>query len=421
MDVRKLDYINEDLYYDNINGLKTYILPKKEYNKYFAMITVDYGSKDIKFSKSKEEPLKEYPLGIAHFLEHKLFEEKEGNIFNQFSAMGASPNAYTNFENTSYYFSCTSNFEKCLELLIRFVFNPYFTDENVEKEKGIIEQEIKMYEDNPGFKVYFNLLQNMYKSHPIKYDIAGTVESIYKITPEMLYHCYNTFYNPQNMALVIVGDIDVNKVKENLLNFIPQKELFVPLLGEYDSKDNIVTHLAQNSMGLSVPNFIQGFKDNFTFTSKQDLLRRKLIINILSRLYLGRTSDFFETVYNKSLINDSFSYEYTIEDEYAYLLMGGESKNPKEFNKYLLDYFSLNRDKDIKTSDVDRVKKALLGSYAYRFNSIDGIGNFISKYLIRNIDIFEYKSLLESIDISLIKEYKNNLLQVNNSVLSIIE
>ena len=157
-----IEVIDEEMFSGEINGLMTYVIPKKGYSKSFAMITVRYGSNDIKFSIDENE-MKEYPLGIAHFLEHKLFEEKEGNIFYSFALLGSSPNAYTNFNATAYYFTATNSFEDNLELLIKFVFNPYFTKENVEKEKGIIEQEIKMYDDNPGFRVYFGALQSMYE------------------------------------------------------------------------------------------------------------------------------------------------------------------------------------------------------------------------------------------------------------------
>jgi Predicted Zn-dependent peptidases len=201
------DNIKEEMYSGVIEGLRVFVIPKRGYTKSFAMLTTKFGSNDIEFSTG-DGAMKEYPKGIAHFLEHKLFEQEEGNIFAKFAENGASPNAYTNFQITAYYFTCTEGFEENLKLLVSFVYNPHLTEENVNKEKGIIEQEIRMYNDNPGTRVYYNAMENMYFNHPVKYDIAGTVESIYEITPELLYECYNTFYIPENMVMTIVGDVN---------------------------------------------------------------------------------------------------------------------------------------------------------------------------------------------------------------------
>ena len=198
--------INEKLFYtETKNGLKLFFMPKKGYTKKHAIFSTDYGSIDNIFIPIKENKPCQVPEGIAHFLEHKLFEEPDSNIFEKFSKMGADVNAFTNFNQTSYLFTSTEYFYENLELLIKFVQNPYFTDENVEKEKGIIAQEIKMYEDSPNWRVFFNLLKAMYINHPVKIDIAGTVDSIQTINKELLYKSYNTFYHPSNMVLFIIG------------------------------------------------------------------------------------------------------------------------------------------------------------------------------------------------------------------------
>lgn len=202
------------------NGLKVYIMPKRGYTKQFAIFATHFGSNDSKFIAPGDTDVTEVPDGVAHFLEHKMFEEEEGSIFEQFSKLGASANAYTNFTTTAYLFASTENFYENLKLLVKFVQNPYFTDENVEKEKGIIAQEIRMYQDDPNWKVYFNALEALYHVHPVRKDIAGTIESISQINKEILYKCYYTFYHPENMVLFAVGDIDIDKtldiIKENM-------------------------------------------------------------------------------------------------------------------------------------------------------------------------------------------------------------
>ena len=210
MNYRTLNFekIGETLYeYEHGSGLKVFFVKKPGYNKKTAMFGTNYGSIDNTFKVQGSDKEIVVPDGIAHFLEHKLFEQEDGNMLDKFSKLGASPNAYTSFNQTVYYFSCTDLFEENFSMLLDYVQNPWLTDENVEKEKGIIGQEIRMYEDNPNWRVFFNLLDCLYVNHPVKLDIAGTIESISKITKELLYDCYYTFYTPSNMVVVVVGDL----------------------------------------------------------------------------------------------------------------------------------------------------------------------------------------------------------------------
>ena len=209
--------LNEQVLFKELDsGLKIYFMPKPGFVKKYAVFSTNYGSIDNVFVPIGEDKPVEVPEGIAHFLEHKLFEEEEANIFDKFSKLGASVNASTSFNQTSYLFNTTDHFYQCLEILIRFVQSPYLTDENVEKEKGIIAQEIKMYDDNPAWRVFFNCLRAMYINHPIRIDIAGTVDSINTITKEMLYKSYNTFYHPSNMVLFVVGDLSFEEIIETV-------------------------------------------------------------------------------------------------------------------------------------------------------------------------------------------------------------
>jgi predicted Zn-dependent peptidase len=213
--------LKEKIFWQKVEpGLEVFVLPKRGYNKKYATFATRFGSIDSHFVVEGEGQELVVPDGVAHFLEHKLFEEKEGNVFDRFAKLGASSNAFTNFTNTAYLFSSTDNFEECLEILLDFVQQPYFTEENVEKEKGIIEQEIRMYEDNPQWRIFFNLLAALYQKHPVRKDIAGTVESIRQIDKDVLYQCYRTFYHPSNMAVFVVGDVDPDKTMKQVADNI---------------------------------------------------------------------------------------------------------------------------------------------------------------------------------------------------------
>src|SRR3954453_11844038 len=220
MEKIEFNQIQEEIYHEKLeNGLEVFILPKKGFNKTYATFTTKYGSIDNHFMPLEKSEFLKVPDGIAHFLEHKLFEKEDGDVFQQFSKQGASANAFTSFTRTAYLFSSTSNVELNLDTLMDFVQEPYFSEKTVEKEKGIIGQEITMYDDNPDWRLYFGLIQNLYQNHPVKIDIAGTIESISHINKDLLYECYNTFYHPSNMLLFIVGPVDPNQfmdqVREN--------------------------------------------------------------------------------------------------------------------------------------------------------------------------------------------------------------
>lgn len=413
------EFIDEEIFCEEINGLKTYIVPKKNYNQAFALISVKYGSNDIVFSYGNEN-FHEYPLGIAHFLEHKLFEQKEGNLFEKFANLGASPNAYTNFKNTTYYFTCTENFYENLELLIKFVFNPYFTEENVEKEKGIIEQEIKMYEDNPAFKVYFNTMLAMYKNHPVRNDIAGTVESIHKITPELLYECYNTFYKPENMVMVIVGDIEPERV-------ISIGNKIVPFNNEgikferyiFNGEEGVKERTIKSNLGLSIPNFVIGFKHDAT-DNKNKMINKIVEFDIITFLLFGRSSKLYEDLYEKGLINNSFSSEYAMETDYSHFIIHGESKNPEKVQEILLNALKKVGMNKISDIEFNRIKKVLIGIFLYKFNNVESLGNTLNEYLLKNIDFYNYYDILKEITIENVENRINTIFNAENYVLSVI-
>lgn len=401
------------------NGLKVYIMPKRGYTKQFAIFATHFGSNDSKFIAPGDTNVTEVPDGVAHFLEHKMFEEEEGSIFEQFSKLGASANAYTNFTTTAYLFASTENFYENLKLLVKFVQNPYFTDENVEKEKGIIAQEIRMYQDDPNWRVYFNALEALYHVHPVRKDIAGTIESISQINKEILYKCYYTFYHPENMVLFAVGDIDIDKtldvIKENARQDKKQGEIerIYPKEPSSVYKKEVV-----QDMQVSIPLFNLGFKDTDVGFGGKKLLKKNLEIQIGLEMALGRSSDLYERLYNEGLIDSTFSFDYGGEIDYGYSIIGGQSKDPFKVRDIILN--AINNLQFLKEEDFERIKKKYIGKFLRTFNSVDSIAYSFINFYMKEINLLDYLDLLYSISFEDVRERFQNHLREENSVLSVV-
>ena len=293
---KEMKFIDEMIYETEINTLKVYYIPKKGFTRSYAILTSDFGSKDVEFSIDGGNTYKRYPEGIAHFLEHKVFEMPGGeNIFNKFTELGASVNAFTNNSQTSYYFSTTDNFNENLKLLLEMVITPYLTEENVEKEKGIIAEEIKMYEDHPGFRGYNEALKSLYYTHPVREDIAGTVESIYKLTPRDLMDCYEAFYNPRNLILVLSGDLDIEGFEKVIRETVKPGEALDLVKRKYEEPKTSLKKTEEIDMSLQVPNYIYAFK---VPGEDENLLKESLTGSVMMKLIFGSTSSFYETNLN---------------------------------------------------------------------------------------------------------------------------
>lgn len=409
------------LYGVHESGLKIYVIPKKGFNKYYAIYGTDYGSCDTEFIASGEAQKTILPNGIAHFLEHKLFEESDGkNAFDRFAVTGANANAYTSFDITAYLFSCTDKFYDNLEILLEFVNNPYFTDENVAKEQGIIGQEIKMYDDDPEWRVFFNMLGAMYHKNPVKIDIAGTVESIAEITPELLYKCTDNFYHPTNMALVTVGDIDPDKVAEYADKYVKKSVSDGLKRFAYDEPDEIREEYTEQALSVSLPLFMIGFKDNTAYTSGDELLRRELITELILEIYFGKSSDFYMSLYEKGLINAYFSKETELEKTYGFSSLSGESKNPREVYRLVKEYTRRMAEEDISDEALSRAKKVLIGKNLRDFNSVENIGNSFIKSFFDGQNPLSVNEITESINKDEIKLRILKHFNSSNSVLSVI-
>jgi predicted Zn-dependent peptidase len=399
------DQLQEELYYEKLdNGLDVYILPKKGFNKTYATFTTKYGSIDNHFQPPEKNEFVKVPDGIAHFLEHKLFEKEDGDVFQQFSKQGASANAFTSFTRTAYLFSSTSNVERNLETLIDFVQEPYFSEKTVEKEKGIIGQEITMYDDNPDWRLYFGLIQNMYKNHPVSIDIAGTIESISHITKDMLYECYYTFYHPSNMLLFIVGSVEPEKimafVKENQSRK-DYKEL-PEIKRKFEEEPDTVAEKKQVlEMNVQTPKCLVGIKAVNTDQQGKDMLKREMCMNVLLDVLFGKSSEYYSSLYNEGLIDDSFSYDYTQENGFGFAMVGGDTREPDRLAETLSSMLLKAKEKGaVSEEGLERAKKKKIGSFLRAINSPEFIANQFTRYSFNEMNLFEVVPVLESITLA---------------------
>lgn len=406
------------------NGLEIFVLPKKDYVKKFAIFGTRYGSIDNKFIVPGESDTTEVPEGIAHFLEHKLFESEEGGVFDKFSKLGSSVNAYTNFNSTCYLFSCTDKFYENLSILIDFVQSPYLTDENVEKEKGIIEQEIRMYEDNPNWKVFFNGLKGLYANHPVKIDIAGTVESIYQINKDQLYKCYNTFYVPNNMVVFVVGDVDIDKTCDTIEKNL--KPTFRKLEGEVErilstEQSDVNKKKIEEQLSVSMPLFNIAFKNTNNFMHGKDLLRSDIQTKVILDTVFGSSSKLYKRLYDDGLINENFESEYTFDISYGHSIIGGESKNPDKVYEIICEEIKSIKNNGLNREDFERVKKKSIGQHISSYNSVEFIANTFTSYYFKGINLFDYITELTNLDFESVSKRFNDHFDLDKSVLSLIK
>jgi len=415
--------IREKLFYKEMkSGLRVYFMPKEGYTKQYAIFATDYGSIDNIFVPIGEKEAIEVPEGIAHFLEHKLFEDPEQSLFDKFSKLGASVNAYTNFNQTAYLFSTTENFYESLKLLIEFVQHPYFTDENVEKEKGIISQEINMYLDNPNWRVFFNCLRAMYNEHPVRIDIAGTVDSIQEITTELLYKCYNTFYNPTNMVLFVVGDLsfdEILKVVDKSERKDYEEVEKINRVFPVESKE-VNTKIIEESMMTSNPLFYMGFKDYDCGLTGREEVKKDFVTNIILDMLFGSSSEFYNKLYDEGLIDSSFGAYFTGKKSYGHSLVVGESKDPKEVYNRIIKLLESPVEKILLEEDFNRIKSKSMGEFLMGLNSVEFIANNFVDLYFDGFLLIDYLDLLETIEYKEILERFKEHFTKENTVLSII-
>ncbi|MFE6374281.1 EF-P 5-aminopentanol modification-associated protein YfmH [Bacillus subtilis] len=398
--IKPIEYeqLQETLYHEKMsNGLDVYVLPKKGFNKTYAVFTTKYGSIDNRFVPLGKNEMVHVPDGIAHFLEHKLFEKADGDVFQDFSKQGASANAFTSFTRTAYLFSSTSNVERNLETLIDFVQDPYFTEKTVEKEKGIIGQEINMYDDNPDWRLYFGVIENMYKEHPVRIDIAGTVESISHITKDLLYECYETFYHPSNMLLFIVGPVDpeaiISQVRENQGKkpYTDQPEIKREEVKEQEAVFRKEKEIKMNVQG---PKCLVGLKSKNPFKLGKELLKHELSMNLLLEALFGKSSA--QSLYEKGYIDETFSFDFTAEYGFGFAAIGGDTPEPDQLAEDISSML-LRAGELITAEKIELARKKKIGTFLKALNSPEYIANQFTRYAFLDMSLFDVVTVLEQI------------------------
>lgn len=398
------------------SGLNIYVYPKQGYRSAYAIIGAKYGSVNTCFSLDGGEKIT-VPDGIAHYLEHKLFESAEGDAFTRYAETGASANAYTSFEKTCYLFSCTDRFDESFEILLDFVQDPYFTEQTVQKEQGIIGQEIRMYDDSPEWRVMFNMLENMYHKHPVRIDIAGTVESIAEITAEKLYSCYNTFYNLNNMVLCVSGNVTVEQVLKTCDRMLKPSE--PQTIENYFEEEpyEIVSPYVEQRFPVSVPLFNLGFKERAEIGLNEEKLAQT---DILLSALASPTSRLYRELMDKNLINSTFSYELFEGPGYCAVIFGGESREPEQAAELIKKYISEIKEKGIDPEDFDIAKKAVYGDIISSLNSVSNISNIIADYHFNGNELFKYIDAVASAGYEDVTKRLSEMLDVSNCTLSVV-
>ena len=350
------------------SGLKVYICEKPDFSVNYAVFGTHYGSVDTEFSLG-DEPMISVPEGIAHFLEHKLFEGEDGDAFEKYAVTGASANAYTSFDRTCYLFSCSERFYENLDILLGFVSSPYFTPETVQKEQGIIGQEIRMYEDVPGWRVLFNLLRIMYHNHPVNVEIAGTVESIAEITDKTLYDCYRTFYNPSNMFVCLCGNFNTEKVLSMIDRKIKQSDVPTIHRSEFSEPDTLKDTYIEQKMPIAMPLFVTGIKDNAAKLNRS----QKCVIasELLLEIAVGRISPLYNKLLNGGLINTRFGTEFFCGHGYAAFLFEGESKDPEAVKNAIVEEFKKIQLNGVDPELFEDARRKMYGKEIRSFNDTE--------------------------------------------------
>lgn len=409
------------------NGLKLFIIPKKGFQKTFVTYTTKFGSLDNKFKPHGSDTFVTVPDGVAHFLEHKLFEndDESEDLFTAFAEDNAQVNAFTSFDRTSYLFSATDHVERNIKRLLTMVESPYFTKETVDKEKGIIAEEIKMYQEQPGYKLMFNTLKAMYDTHPIRVDIAGSVESIYEITKDDLYLCYETFYHPSNMVLFVVGDVDVANIYDVVATHENQRDKEAqpqivrdPLIEKATVNESKVTE----TMKLQSPRLMLGFKNNpLVDEPDASFVKRDLEMTLFYEMLFGEETDFYQSLLNEDLIDETFGYQFVLEPTYSFSVITSATQYPDKLKALLLTEIENNQGQLNDEEAFSLLKKQFIGEFISGLNSPEYIANQYTKLYFEGVSLFDLLEIVECITLESVNETSKMCLNLEQVVDSRLE
>ena len=393
-------YLDEKYFYcKHPSGLDIYVFPKKMTSSY-AFLGTRFGSVDNTFKTSETDDFITLPDGVAHFLEHKLFINEDGSdSFERFSELGGDANAYTSSNRTAYYFGCTENFEENLKELITFVTHPYFTEESINKEIGIISEEIRMYEDNPYDRCYYGMLDGLYEKHSVKRNICGSESSIKKITPELLYECHKVFYAPSNMVLAVCGDValaDVLKIADKLLPESNKKHSIILSNENLSEPREAHKKLVEARMNVSKPLFNIGIKDTNIPKTAEGIFKKEILMMILNDIIFSESSELYSDLLDREIIYPDMRHDYSICQSFAFNSIYGKADDPELVKKEILSYIDKLTENGIPEDDLERAKRVILAEYVKMFDSTARVANELFSYGCDGTQLFLTASVIEA-------------------------
>ena len=405
------------------SGLEVFVFPKKMTTKY-AIFATRYGAVDNKFKYADDKEFTVVPDGIAHFLEHKMFECENGiDAFELYAKTGANANAFTSNNITAYIFSCTENFYESLEILLDFVTHPYFTEKTVEKEQGIIGQEIKMYEDHPGVRMHRELMKALYKENKMRIDVAGTVESIAEITAETLYKCYNIFYNLRNMTLCICGDVDLERIEATCDKILSVAEPF-NIVRDPESENEpreVYKKKTVCKLDVSKPLFSIGIKDSDIPKEPKERTKKAYATEILDEILFSQSSEFYNNLYSQNLIAQDLSSGCEVGKNYSFNVISSESSDPDKVYSMFLDYIEETKKKGLDKEAFELSKRTVYASNIKSFDSVEDIGNNFMFNYFDGADILDTPEIINSITYEYVEELFNNSFKEEYYALCVVE
>lgn len=419
--MEKLEFarVGETMYHEKLeNGLHVFVFPKPEFQKGYAFFATNYGGMDMRFCL--DGVWHSTPAGVAHYLEHKMFDTQEGNALQDLAANGASPNAFTSNDITGYYFDSTEKFEENLKILLSFVSVPWFTQESVDKERGIIGQEIGMIEDDPHWKCYMNLMKALFQHHPIRVSVAGSVESIAEITPETLYACHKAFYDPANMALCVAGPVDPKHICQVAREILP-KEAGPIAAKDYGEKERpqVAQSYIEERMEVSAPIFQLGWKGDAQING-EDRLRQELVGGLALEMLLGNSSPLYAKLYREGLINQEFGYSYESSAGCAFLAADGESKNPEAVCAAVAAEAARIGREGVDPALWERVKKGVYGNRVRGLNSFENLCVGQAQAFFAGYDFLRFAEIFDTITKEEAEELIANWVTGERTALSVV-
>lgn len=401
------------------NGLTVAVVPRPGFTKKLAYFVTDYGSVHTEFTQ-EDGTVRRVPAGVAHYLEHKMFDLPGRDVSAEFAAMGASVNAFTSYDITAYYFSCTEHFEECLKLLLEFVSTPYFTDESVEKERGIIGQEIGMNADSPDSQVFERLMAALYEKHPVRVPILGTPDSIRRITPEVLYACHRAFYTPGNMMLCVIGDVEPDAVAQVAGEVLPASaETAAVKCRDWAETMDRPYRTVTGQMEVAMPTFQLGFRC-CPEPAGAASIRQEVVGDLAAEALFGESSALYLRLYEQGLIDSSFGGGFECLDGCAMLLCGGDSEKPDAVRSAVLEEAERIAREGVAEDDFLRMKRSAMGRRIRELDSFDSTCFRLCAYHFSNVDYFRFPEVYRDVTAETIRAFLEETVREERSAMSVL-